>query len=382
MPVPVAARARLDALDGLRGIAIVLVVLSHGWTLWPTTFITEDTWSATLFRSGDSAVTIFLVASGFLLFRSIAASTEHTQMQPLLVAVRRVIRVGPAMWLVLLAVMVVAVVDPTDKATATTNRDSVLHALTYTYNWLVQNNLTGTRADLGHLWYVSVDMQAVVIVSVIAFLLRRRPTWLLGFLAVLFVLLVLWRFHSYGVENIFIVLNRTTARMDAFVLGALAAAVVPLLPRADGAYRVGAPVALVLTLPVLYWCRNDSSYLQLGGTVLELLVAAFVVCAAMTPSRSSDLLGNRVLVTLGRMSLVIYLWHFPIFHFVSRHTNDWPWVWRALVAFLATAAISWATQVVLERRISRLLARPEWQALRAGTWRPWDRRRHRVPTEG
>ena len=113
-----------------------------------------------------------------------------------------------------------------------------------------------------------------------------------------------------------------------------------------------------------------------------LLVAAFVVCAAMTPSRSSDLLGNRVLTTLGRMSLVIYLWHFPIFHFVSRHTNDWPWVWRALVAFLATAAISWATQVVLERRISRLLARPEWKALRAGTYKPWDRRRHRVPTEG
>lgn len=383
MPAPVEVRARLEALDGLRGIAIILVVLSHGWTLWPTDFIAEHEWAAAPFRSGDSAVTIFLVASGFLLFRSIAASAEHNQMQPLLVVVRRVIRVGPAMWLVLVAVMAVAVVDSTDKETPSTNRASVLHALTYTYNWLVQNDLTGTRMDLGHLWYVSVDMQAVVVLSVIAFLLRRRSTWLLATLAGLFVVLVIWRFHSFGVENIWIVLNRTTVRMDPFVLGAFAAALVPRLPRAEAAYRIGAPVTLVLLLPVLYWCRHDPSYLQLGGTVLELLVATFIVCTTLAPPRSHGVLGNQVLTTLGRMSLVIYLWHFPIFHFVARHTNDWGWGWRALVAFAATAAISWVSQVVVERRISRLLARPEWNALRAGNFKPWDKGRGgRVSTPG
>jgi len=353
-------------LDGLRGFAIILVVLSHGWTLWPTSFITAHRWVEPIFNSGDSAVTIFLVASGFLLFRAIAASESKAQMGPLTVAVRRIVRVGPAMWVVLLAVMVVAAIDVTDAETKQTNRESLWHALTYTYNWLVQENLTGTRMDLGHLWYVSVDMQAVVIVAVIAFILRHRPTALLGTLSVLFVVLVMWRFHAYSVENIYIVLNRTTVRMDPFVIGALASALVPRLPPADKVYRYGALTCMALMAPVLFWCFRDASYLRWGGTVLEVLVAVLLVCVALAPQRTRRIRGSGALLALGRMSLVIYIWHFPIFHFVSRHTYDWDWLWKVVVAVAATAVFSWVSQVVIERRVTRLLARPEWDGLRAG----------------
>ncbi len=366
MPTAPDPRARLDAVDGLRGVAIILVVLSHGWTLWPTSVITSHGWVEPIFRSGDSAVTIFLVASGFLMFRSVAASDVRVQMQPLLVAVRRVLRVGPAMWAVLLAVMVVAAIDVTDIETKQTNSDSLWHALTYTYNWLVQENLTATRMDLGHLWYVSVDMQAVVVVAVIAFFLRHRPTALLVSLGSLFVVLVIWRFHAYSIENIYIVLNRTTVRMDPFIIGALAAALVPRLPAADAYYRYASRFTLGLMLPVLYWCYRDSSYLRWGGTLLEILVAVFLVCVALAPPRTQRIRGSEALLLLGRMSLVIYVWHFPIFHFVSRHTYDWDWPWKVVVAFAATALISAAAHVVVERPVSRFLARPEWDALREG----------------
>jgi peptidoglycan/LPS O-acetylase OafA/YrhL len=368
MPASPAGHARLDVVDGLRGLAIILVVISHGWTLWPTGFITSNAWAEPLFRSGDSAVTVFLVASGFLLFRAISASDTRVQMQPLTVAVRRIIRVGPAMWLMLVAVMVVAAIDPQDAETKQVNRDSFFHALTYTYNWLVQESLTNTRIDLGHLWYVSVDMQAVVVVAVIAFFLRHRPRVLLGTLAVLFVLLVAWRFHSYGVENVWIVLNRTTARMDAFVLGALAAALVtalPPLPTVASYRRYLSVTLLVLIVPVLYWCVDEGSYLRWGGTALEVLVALFLLCVAVAPAGRDVVLGNRPLVVLGRMSLVIYLWHFPIFHFVRRHAQ-WDWPWKALVAFAATAVIALLAQMLIERRVSKLLARPEWDTLRRG----------------
>ncbi len=366
MSDPTHPAARVRALDGLRGFAIVLVVLSHGWTLWPTTFITSHGWVEPIFRSGDSAVTIFLVASGFLLFRAIAASESQAQMAPLTVAVRRIVRVGPAMWVVLFTVMVVAAIDVTDAETKQTNRESLWHALTYTYNWLVQENLTGTRMDLGHLWYISVDMQAVVIVAVIAFVLRHRPTALLATLSALFVVLVMWRFHAYSIENIYIVLNRTTVRMDPFVVGALSAALVPRLPSADKFYRYAALTSLALMLPVLYWCFRDASYLRWGGTVLEILVAAFLVCVTLAPQRAQRMRGSGALLTLGRMSLVIYVWHFPIFHFVSRHTFDWDWPWKVVVAVGATALISAVSQVVIERRVTRFLTRPEWDGLRAG----------------
>jgi peptidoglycan/LPS O-acetylase OafA/YrhL len=382
MPPSPDAHARLDPLDGLRGVAIILVVLSHGWTLWPATFITTHDWVAPLFRSGDSAVTIFFVASGFLLFRAISASDTRVQMQPLTVAVRRIIRVGPAMWLMLVAVMVVAAIDPKDAETKQVNRDSFFHALTYTYNWLVQESLTGTRMDLGHLWYVSVDMQAVVVVAVIAFFLRHRPRVLLVTLAALFLVLVVWRFHSYGVENVWVALNRTTVRMDAFVIGALAAAVVPELRALPAAryQRYLSVVFVVLLVPVLYWCRDESGYLRWGGTFLELLVAGYLLLIAIMPSRPDHVLGNVPLVTLGRMSLVIYLWHFPIFHFIRRHAR-WDWPWKVVVAFAATAVIAMLAQVLLERRVTRLLARSEWDSLREGRFGEFARRlRRREPS--
>jgi peptidoglycan/LPS O-acetylase OafA/YrhL len=370
MPPSPAGHARLDAVDGLRGGAIILVVISHGWVLWPTSFITSHTWVEPLFRSGDSAVSVFLVVSGFLLFRAISSSDTRVQMLPITVAVRRLIRVGPAMWLMLVAVMVVAAIDPQDTETKQVNRDSFFHALTYTYNWLVQESLTQTRSDLGHLWYVSVDMQAVVVVAILAFFLRYRPRLLLASLVVLFVVLVAWRFHSYGVENIWVALNRTTARMDAFVVGALSGALVTALPPlpAFAAYRRYLSTTLVvLLIPILYWCVDESSYMRWGGTALEVVVAVFLLGMAIAPVGPDVVLGNRPLVALGRMSLVIYLWHFPIFHFVSRHAH-WDWPWKALVAFAATAVIALLTQVLIERRVSRLLARPEWDSLRDGNY--------------
>jgi peptidoglycan/LPS O-acetylase OafA/YrhL len=370
MPPSPDGHARIDAIDGLRGVAIILVVISHGWTLWPTSFITSNTWVEPLFRSGDSAVTIFLVASGFLLFRAISASDTRVQMQPLTVAVRRLIRVGPAMWLMLVAVMVVAAIDPQDTDTKQVNRDSFFHALTYTYNWLVQQNLTQTRIDLGHLWYVSVDMQAVVVVAAIAFFLRHRPRVLLLTLAVLFVVLVAWRFHTYEVENVWVVLNRTTARMDAFVAGALSGALVtamPPLPVMASYRRYLSMTLIVVLIPILYWCLDESGYLRWGGTALEVVVALFLLCVSVAPAGRDVVLGNRPLVALGRMSLVIYLWHFPIFHFVRRHAQ-WDWPWKVVVALAATAVIALLAQMLVERRVSRLLARPEWDTLREGNF--------------
>jgi peptidoglycan/LPS O-acetylase OafA/YrhL len=348
-------------------------VLSHGWIVWPTETIGKHAVLTALFTSGDSAVTIFLTVSGFLLVRSISATPSRVQMQPVTVAARRVVRVGPTVWIMLLAVMAVAAMDPTDHETKRVNRDSFLHAVTFTYNWLVQDRLTGTRMDLGHLWYVAVDMQAVVIVALIAFLLRQRPTALLATLAGLFVVLVAWRFHSVGVENIWVVLNRTTARMDPFVLGALAAAVFPRLPASDRAYRTLTTVSLVALVPVLFWAHIDTRYLRWAGTVLELLVAAAVVGLAMAPSRHR-VLSTGVLTALGRASLAIYVWHFPIFHFVRRHGEDWGWGWRTVIGLAVTLVVAWLSYVTLDRGVRRFLARPAWEELREGRFAEAGRR--------
>src|SRR5690349_24277304 len=85
---------RVAALDGLRGIAIILVVLSHGWQLWPTEWIDDQVWLRPVFRSGNFAVTIFLVAAGFLTWTTLARRGAE-RIRPGVALVRRVLRVGP-----------------------------------------------------------------------------------------------------------------------------------------------------------------------------------------------------------------------------------------------------------------------------------------------
>ena len=62
-------------------------------------------------------------------------------------------------------------------------------------------------------------------------MMRRRPVGVLFVLGGLLLLLTWWRFHVTDTEFVFQVLVRTTARMDAFVVGVMLGAALPLVRR-------------------------------------------------------------------------------------------------------------------------------------------------------
>ena len=360
---PVASR-RLAPLDGLRGIAIVLVMMSHGWIMWPMEFIDTHAWVRPFFRSGNAAVTVFLVVSGFLSFRVLSSGDGLSRMQPVISVARRVVRVGPTLWAMLVVLLAVAALDGTDKATKDVNGSSAWHALTYTYNWLVASDLLRSRSDLGHLWYLSVDMQAFLLFAVVAYLLRRRPLGLAVTLGCWYLVLVWWRFHSFETESIWTSLNRTTTRMDAFILGALAAALMAWLPKQHPAYRALAPATLMAMLPLLLWCDTDAPFMRWGGTTLEIVVAVHVVASASLAADQWQFTGNRALVRLGTMSLGLYIWHYPIFYFIERHVS-WAWGWQALAGVAATWLVARTSERLIDRRVTRVLAHPSWAQARS-----------------
>lgn len=386
-----APRARLATLDGLRGIAIVLVVLSHSWQLFSPAFFDEHLVVRPLVRSGDTAVTVFLVVAGYLTYQALAGRRGLTAMRPGVTFVRRVARVAPSLWLMLAVLMLVALVDPTDKTRWSDNLDSVGHVLTYTWNWYVQGNLITSRPDFGHLWYLSVDMQAFVIVAALLYLMRRRPVGLVFLLGGFFLLLTWWRFHVTATESVFQVLVRTTARMDAFVLGALVAALVPLLARlpiakADLTRTVVA--SGLLLVPISYWTANnqngdgDHQFLTWGGTVLQLDLAVLVGAIALGagPSFVTRALERPRLVFLGENSLLLYIWHYPLFLLVARHTDGWPWPLRVLLTAVLVVGVCVAAHRLLERRVTAFLRRPFWRRLDDGFIAPLGRlARRRLP---
>jgi peptidoglycan/LPS O-acetylase OafA/YrhL len=373
---PPTARQRLDALDGLRGIAIVAVVVSHSWTLWSFDQIDQHGWARALFRNGDAAVSVFLVASGFLAYRALQPRGGSAKMLIGVTLVRRVMRVGPTLWLMLAVVALVAAVDPTDKSTWADNRRSALHAITYTYNWFVQDHLLQARYDLGHLWYLSVDMQAFVAMALMLYALRRRPVGIVFAVAACYLVLVWWRFHVTGTELPLQVLVRTTARMDAFVIGVLAAAVAALLARRPldpRAVRNAGAAAMVALVPLFYWCASDprgdgdQSFLTWGGTLLELDLAVLVGAMGLgATGLASGVTRQRALLVLGQSSLVVYVWHYPVFGFFVRHTHGWAWWTRGALALLTVAVICVVADRVVERPVRGVLRSPRWRQLDDG----------------
>src|SRR4051812_22433890 len=96
----------MPALDGLRGIAILLVVLTHVGTGWgaalsivqdvsgmPPTFALPS-WLTGIAGAGNYGVQLFFIVSAFTLTRRVSQDRGGIPSY----ALRRIARIGPAYW--------------------------------------------------------------------------------------------------------------------------------------------------------------------------------------------------------------------------------------------------------------------------------------------
>ena len=202
----VVAPARTAALDWIRGIAMALVLLSHGWALWSTAGLERVPPLLHLLQSGNLAVTVFLVVGGFLLVRSLIgpaglADDDAGRVgtiaadRPGRAVFSRYVRVSAQVYVLLAAVLVLALVDDKEVLTLQQTWASVVAVATYTWNIYLQTNSPVARPDLGHLWYTAVYLQVTVLLVVLVRSLRHRRVVLLSVIGGLLLACTLWRAH-------------------------------------------------------------------------------------------------------------------------------------------------------------------------------------------
>lgn len=209
-------------------------------------------------------------------------------------------------------------------------------------------------------------MQAFVAMALLLYFVRRNIVAQIASLAGLLLLLTWWRMHVAEVEPVLNVLLRTTARMDPFVVGVLLGAAMTLVkpdavtPRTTARMGIAAFVALV---PLIWMCSRDDRFLGWGVTLLELDLAVLVAAIALG-GFGLGVLRARGLRFLGRHSLVIYVWHYPVFAAVESHTSDWSWPARTVLALCLTVLVCVASHLLIERHVARLLVHPAWSRFR------------------
>jgi peptidoglycan/LPS O-acetylase OafA/YrhL len=360
----------VQVFDGLRGIAILLVMLSHtSWLTWPYVRGEGNVVTRALLENGNFAVSIFFVIGAFLYTRSLLNRAASPQgLHPGVQVVRRFLRLTPAVLVLLGVLACVAALEPTPTYDGLRFGDSAQAIVTYTWNWYVKDNPLVARPDLGHLWYLSVDMQVFLLVLLLVWLMHKRPWALIATLSLILLMVFAWRTHVYKTEGLYQALLRTNARMDAPLSGALAACLVPYTRK----FASWAPAAVVGSLVALAALSlvtvEDVRFFRLPGDLVDLALGVFVVACTIAPvsARLTCVVGFAPLAMLGRRSLSLYIWHFPIYMYLYHHTESWSYQLRTALAIALTVSIAVLNDRTVERWVGRTLVDPRWSRLDRG----------------
>jgi len=291
----VLSRPHLPALDGLRAVAVGLVVAYHAGVPVP----------------GDLGVTMFFVLSGFLITWLLLREFELTGgIAMRAFYIRRSLRIFPAYTVFILFTFVLDALLGIPRPTILT-----IAALTYTTNYYFAFH--EHHGSLAITWSLAVEEQFYLLWPVtLRHLLRRGLAVVRRFLVAVVVVVAAWRTYLFlgaGIGTLYVYAAFDT-RADSLAIGGLLAA----LTR-SGSFSAGAEAVArrpwwgLVTVVLVAISRtgiSDAWHYTLGFTVDSLLIAVLIVQLLQWYAHPLyRWLGSPVARYLGRISYSLYLWH-------------------------------------------------------------------------
>lgn len=343
----------MPALDGLRGVAILMVLAFH------SPF-------AKRVPGGFVGVDVFFVLSGFLITALLLDEwrTSGTARLPAFFA-RRALRLLPALACFLAAVWLLVEIVPADPSISHLPLERslivgpTLKTLAYVANWGLAFERHRWPDVFAHLWSLSIEGQFYLLwAPLLIVLLRRRIALvhiLIGVLAFTVVASV-WRGVVFlDAKSYARPFFSSDTRLAGLFTGVAVAITLSLLrPRPRRWLGVLAwPCFGVLGACVaLLHYKEAPAYLG-GLTVVHLVSAMLVAGALLAPnSWAARALAAPPLTWLGRLSYSMYLCHYPIFFLVVGIAQSSPAV-ETVLAITVSLLVASASYYGIERPFLR-----------------------------
>jgi peptidoglycan/LPS O-acetylase OafA/YrhL len=359
---------RVQGLDGLRAVAVVLVLGFHFGVGW--------------LGGGFFGVDVFFVLSGYLITGLLLAEFEQRGRIRLgAFWLRRARRLLPALLVVVVVVsLLVRFAEPS--GTFPGYRLDALSALFYCSNWwqvATSGNYfaaTSGLPPLTHTWSLAVEEQFYLVwpLVVLAVLGLSRSfargvrvllaVSVTGALASVVEMALL--FHPGG-DTTRIYFGTDTHAQSVLVGAALACALTLVerrrgltgmdpVARTPGARRwflAGGVVGMVAILALSRLLGGASAFTYRGGFAVVAVSAAAVILAVVSVPAGmvARVLSVPALVWLGSISYGVYLWHFPVAVFVDAHRTGLGGPALFGLRCLVTLSVAAASFYLIERPV-------------------------------
>ncbi len=359
-------RRKLEALDGIRGVAVLVVMLSHFERFLPPGVLSP---LKSVFGYGWIGVDLFFVLSGFLI-TGILLATRTAENYLRSFYARRTLRIFPIYYATLVLVFIVAALFPRIAQVPPVG-DRWLYFV-YLTNWIAVFRNAWPPNVVGHFWSLAIEEQFYLVWPLCVLLLSRKTLFrtAVAASAIALAIRIVWLAATGGPNEG--ILLATFTRMDSLLLGAIGAMVFEgtitiRLPNRLAAWSLvplGAFVVGALASP-----KPLAFVESIGYTLLALGFGMLVLDAARGDGAARGersgvvqrVFRNAVLRNVGKYSYGMYVYHvlvlgaceLVIFNRIPEALRANPLVGLCYIGglTLVTYAVSVASFELVEKRI-------------------------------
>lgn len=317
MVKPSVNRTYYPALDGLRGLAILLVVVYHNFNFINYTFF------------GWLGVDLFFVLSGFLI-TEILLQTRGTTHFLRNFYIRRALRIFP-LYFFTLFIFLLLLPSLINLPALAYYREHQLWLWLYAQNWLYIFKPPPAHAlSLTHLWSLAVEEQFYLVWPFVILVIRKPKTILL-LTACLLAGVIALRFYLWvnKIENLSYYNLFTFSRIDGICIGSMLAVLRKINPKVIAQYFTVTIFLLAALNLIFYFFNRHHQYTYPYLAIAGYSTFAVLFGLLVNESVSGDnpllrlLFENRLLIFFGKISFSLYVFHWPVYLMLGPAIAEW-----------------------------------------------------------